>query len=202
MSRPLILQLDASGEPTRWISYKRAVFYFSKDLVAWSYGLDDAYTVYGGKNRMTGLQSFMDLPSIIAVKSASTRRAPYRVPTLTNTALFRRDCCVCAYCGNVFSESVLTRDHVIPTSGGGKDIWTNAVTACGPCNRRKDDNLLENIDMELLYVPYQPVRSEYLLLMNRNILANQMDFLKTRIPSHSHVHVADFQEVVRSKLKK
>ena len=35
--------------------------------------------------------------------------------------------------------------------------------------------------MELLYAPYVPNKAEFLILSNRNILADQMDFLKTSI---------------------
>jgi len=35
--------------------------------------------------------------------------------------------------------------------------------------------------MKLLYVPYAPNRAEYLILMNRNILADQMEFLLKQV---------------------
>ncbi len=184
---PLILQLDIAGNPAKWITYQDAVYYYAKDLVAWTFG-ENGYTVFGGKSRMTSERSFMDLASIIAVRGDVKHSNIHRIPTLTNRALFRRDHNVCAYCGHHFGHEKLTRDHVIPRSKGGPDKWTNVVTACGPCNKRKDADSPEEAGMKLLYVPYAPNRSEYLYLMNKNILADQMTFLKSTIPEHSRIH--------------
>jgi 5-methylcytosine-specific restriction endonuclease McrA len=199
-NKPLILQLDAAGNPQRWITFEIAAYYYAKDLVAWT-PTEEGFQIQGGKSRMTGSRSFMDLSNIIAVRGEISGKGLYRVPTLTNRALFRRDQHICAYCGNEFGPADLTRDHVIARSNNGKDVWTNVVTSCGGCNRRKDDNDLKDIDMELLYVPYAPTRQEYLLLMNRNVLADQMLFLKAKIPANSHVHIPNFKEMIALRSK-
>lgn len=200
-NKPLILQLDVAGNPCRWITYEDAAYYYAKDLVAWT-PTEDGFTIHGGKSRLTGTTSFMDLATIIAVRGEVSGKGLYRTPTLTNRALFRRDQHICAYCGNEFGHDDLTRDHVTARSKGGKDVWTNVVTCCSGCNRHKDDYSLEEIGMKLLYVPYAPSRSEYLLLMNRNVLADQMDFLKAKIPANSHVHIPDFKELITTKARK
>jgi 5-methylcytosine-specific restriction endonuclease McrA len=84
------------------------------------------------------------------------------------------------YCGNQFMDKDLTRDHVIPQSRGGKDAWSNVVTACKRCNNRKADRLLQEIGMSLLAVPFVPNHAEWLVLRNRKILADQMSFLASR----------------------
>lgn len=201
VTKPLILQLDIAGNPCRWITYEDAAYYYAKDLVAWT-PTEDGFTIHGGKSRMTGVTSFMDLATIIAVRGEVSDKGVYRTPTLTNRALFRRDQNVCAYCGEEFGHDHLTRDHVVAQSRGGKDVWTNVVTSCGPCNRRKDDHLLEEINMKLLYVPYAPNRSEHLLLMHKNVLADQMAFLKAKVPAHSHLHMPDFKEMVARRKSK
>jgi len=183
---PLILQLDAGGNPCRWISYEDAAYYYAKDLVAWT-PTESQFTIYGGENRITGTQSFMDMNTIIAVKGEVGDKGLFRVPTLTNKALFRRDQHICAYCGGEFKPEKLTRDHVQARSKGGPDVWTNVVTACGNCNKRKDDRTLEEAGMKLLYVPYTPNRAEYLILMNRNILADQMEFLSKMVGKDSRI---------------
>ena len=183
---PLILQLDASGTPHRWINFETAAYYYAKGLVAWT-PAEDGFTIYGGTNRDTCARSFMDMNTIIAVKNESSRVIPYRTPTLSNRALFRRDQNVCAYCGNEFKVEHLTRDHIIPRSKQGKDTWTNVVTACGGCNRKKDNLTLEESKMKLLYVPYTPNKSEFLILSNRNILADQMEFLLARVGKSSRL---------------
>jgi len=45
----------------------------------------------------------------------------------------------CHYCGK---RRVLTLDHVIPLSKGGKHVKENIVPACRSCNSRKKDNLI------------------------------------------------------------
>jgi len=65
--------------------------------------------------------------------------------------LFLRDLYQCQYCGDTFSSSQLTLDHVIPRTMGGKTNWMNAVTACKPCNSKKSDKL-----MKPLHAPYKP----------------------------------------------
>jgi hypothetical protein len=188
MSHPLILQLNSGGEPSRWIKYDRAAFYYAKGLVSWSLGSYE-YNIYGGKSRHTGERSFMVLPSMIAVKGkgGAISRKPYTIPTLTNRSLFRRDHNVCAYCGQLFHTSELTRDHVIPSSKGGPDTWDNVVTACGPCNRHKDDRTPLEAGMPLLFQPYVPTQAEYLILKNPTILPDQRDFLMRNVKSSSRL---------------
>lgn len=183
---PLILQLDVAGNPCRWITYEDAAYYYAKDLVAWT-PTENGFTIYGGENSLTGAQSFMDMNTIIAVKGEVKEKGLGRIPTLTNRALFRRDQGICAYCGKDAKHEDLTRDHVHPRSRGGPDIWTNVVTACGSCNKFKDDRTPEEAHLKLLYIPYAPNRSEYLILMNRNILQDQMEFLKAKVPKHSRL---------------
>lgn len=187
MSR--ILALDHQGQPHRWISREDAITYHAKNLVAWELGAGEMNVVFrGGENRITGEQSKIATAPIVAVKgkAAASKRAN-KPPVLTNEGLFRRDNHLCAYCGKVFSESRLTREHVIPTSRGGKDVWTNVVSACEGCNHRKDSYLLSECGMELLYVPYAPNLAEALILENRVILACQMEYLLAFIPEQSRV---------------
>lgn len=183
--KPLILQLDVAANPCRWINYEQAAFYYAKELVAWSLG-EDGMRIHGGTNRQ-GLRSFLDLNTIIAVRGELGDKQMYRTPSLTNRALFRRDHHVCAYCGSEYPTNKLSRDHVTPRCQGGRDVWRNVVTACGPCNKRKDRFTPEEAGMKLLYVPYAPNRAEYLILMNRTILADQMEFLKSRVTKDSRI---------------
>jgi hypothetical protein len=45
---------------------------------------------------------------------------------------------------------------VIPRSHGGPTNWTNIVTACRPCNNKKDNNTPEQAKMKLFKKPSQP----------------------------------------------
>lgn len=187
MSR--ILTLDAGGQPHRWVSHEDAITYHAKKLVAWQLGEGEGNVMFrGGENRLTGEQSRIVTAPIIAVKgeSAAAKRM-HKPPALTNRDLFRRDRHICAYCGGIFKELDLTRDHVIPRSRGGADKWTNVVAACMACNHAKDDMLLSECGMKLLYVPYAPNRAEALILENRNILACQMEYLLSFVNENSRV---------------
>jgi hypothetical protein len=187
MSR--ILKLDAGGTPSEWISHQDAIVYHAKGNVVWQLGEGEGDVLFrGGENRITGAMSQITTAPIIAVKGESgAKHRAAKPPGLTNRDLFRRDHYMCAYCGNLFKELALTRDHVVPRSKGGPDKWTNCVTACEKCNHRKDDHMLDEVGMTLLYVPYAPNAVEHLILENRNVLQCQMEYLKSFIPEHSRV---------------
>lgn len=182
-----ILALDRQGQPNEWVTRQEAICYHAKNLVAWELGQGEDNVMFrGGENRITGRMSQITTAPIIAVKGEATKRQ-YKVPTLSNDSLFARDGHICAYCAKTFKFDYLTRDHVVPRSRGGKDVWTNVVTACERCNHIKDDSLLEECGMQLIDVPYAPNRAEALILENRNVLACQMDYLKSFLPQHSRV---------------
>lgn len=185
---PLVLQLDQSGNPSKWINYEQSCIYYAKDLVAWAASPVD-FDLHGGTCVATGEQSILTINTIIAIRGkvgAKQFNSIAHVP-LDNTTLFRRDHKMCAYCGHQYSTAKLTRDHVMPQSRGGKNEWTNVVTACSPCNKLKDNKTPQEAHMQLLYVPYEPNRAEYLILRNRKILADQMEFLLKRITYNSRV---------------
>ena len=185
---PLILTLDTHGVPHRWITWQHACYYYAKNQVAWTLG-EHAFTVYGGLNRMTGSRSEITASSIIAVKGkAMAMKSFNQVPPLSNRELFHRDRQICAYCADMFPISRLTRDHIVPFSRGGRDNWMNVVTACRACNEKKSDRTPELSGMELVYLPYIPNRAEYLILTNRRILADQMEFLAQHVPAQSRLH--------------
>jgi len=185
---PLILTLDTNGIPHRWITWQHACFYYAKNQIAWTAG-EQSFTVLGGYNRASGVRSRITASSIIAIRGkAMAMRAFSQVPPLNNRELFHRDRYLCAYCGGMFSAAKLTRDHVVPFSRGGRDIWMNVVAACRACNEKKSDRTPETAHMELIYLPYVPNRAEYLILTNRRILADQMEFLAQHVPAQSRMH--------------
>ncbi|HWU69400.1 MAG TPA: HNH endonuclease [Stenotrophobium sp.] len=174
-SIPAILKLDAGGLPVAWVHWQTAVTLYARERVRWETG-EERFTVYGGICAATGRRSSLEIGSIIAVADKS-QRYQRGASLLTNRTLFQRDHNLCLYCGEVFPASQLTRDHIIPASRGGATSWENCVTACRACNQRKDDRTPEEAGMKLLAVPYIPNLAEYLILQNRRILADQMEFL-------------------------
>jgi 5-methylcytosine-specific restriction endonuclease McrA len=179
-----VLALDASGLPRAWINFEDAISYQAKDQVVWSLG--DTVATFRGGYRNDGTQSVLETKSIIAVRGTTSMSKLGRV-TLTNKTLFGRDRHMCAYCGSVFGSSNLSRDHIHPVSKGGVNTWMNVVTSCLSCNAKKGDKTLEKANMELLFVPYEPNHYENMILMNRAILADQMEYLLSGVPKHSRV---------------
>ena len=68
----------------------------------------------------------------------------------------------------------------MPKSLGGEDIWSNVVTACKGCNTKKGGRTPEKAGMRLLAIPYAPNWAEFLALSNRQILTDQLEFLKSQ----------------------
>ena len=184
---PLILRLDIAGRPQRWIPWRDAVILDSRQMIAWTAG-ERTFTYYGGVNRASGRRSWIVVNSIIAVRGFSRSVGDERlVPPLSNRELFLRDDHLCMYCGRELPTYLLTRDHLVPLSRGGTDCWSNVVAACRGCNHAKGSRTPEEAGMSLLAVPYVPNRAEYLVLSNRRILADQMEFLKKRFRRSSRL---------------
>ena len=176
-----ILKVDPGGRPMRWISVEEAATVIVSGRMLWSYG-NKVTTLRGGLDR-SGRRSTLDIPGILAVVGSSHVWQRFSAP-LCNRLLFRRDHSLCLYCGEQFSYRDLTRDHVEPRGLGGRDCWTNVVTACRRCNLRKGCRTPTEAGMPLLAVPYEPNLHEWMFLANHAILADQMDFLK---PGFKHI---------------
>lgn len=92
----------------------------------------------------------------------SNRKVPY-----SRINIFRRDNFTCQYCGAKGGEPGvdLELEHVVPRSrwngSGSPSCWSNVVTACRKCNRKKDNFFLahskdkaEQSDIHI-YMPLQ-----------------------------------------------
>lgn len=177
------LVCDGGGRPHHWVKWQDAVVLRYKDLISHEIGKLNVYT--GGISRTTGKRSTIEVAPIIFLKEVLNYDTG--VPPLTNENLFARDLNICGYCGRHYPTHKLSRDHIQPKSKGGKNTWTNTVTACKSCNRAKGDRLLHEIDMQLIYVPYIPSHAEKLLMQNRHVLADQMDYLSSFLPRQSRI---------------
>ncbi|GAB4259685.1 MAG: HNH endonuclease [Deferrisomatales bacterium] len=185
-----VLRTDAAGMPLEWIDYQAAVRLHHLGRVAYSCGTV-LFEIRGGVNAVTGRRTVISVSSILATVGGHRALARARVhyaPPLTNPTLFKRDAYLCLYCGQRFRRSDLSRDHVTPLSRGGRDEWTNVVTACKRCNHRKSGRTPEEAGMQLLAVPFTPTHSEYVYLQGKRILADQMEFLASHFPRTSPLH--------------
>lgn len=179
-----ILRLNMAGHPIEWLHWKEAVCLYARGLVSWSLG-GTVRKVCGGRSRITGEQSIIQLPAIMACNGSRVARIREN-PALTNSALFARDNHQCMYCGRYFFVRDLSRDHVVPSSRGGVDKWENVVAACKRCNQYKGNALLTEMDMQLIALPYRPNPSEYLALINSDrIRGDQMEYLRPQFRRYS-----------------
>lgn len=182
-----ILRTDASGMPLEWIDFRHAVKLHCLDMVAYTLG-DQIMTVHGGINAVSRQASHLRLHSIIATHG--NHQSHYRLdrgytPPLCNKTLFQRDAHMCLYCGEQFPRHSLSRDHVTPVSRDGEDSWNNLVTACIRCNTHKAGRTPEEAGLQLLAIPFTPTHAEYIYLQGRNVLADQMEFLRAHFPRSS-----------------
>ena len=107
----------------------------------------------------------LPVPKVIALRHYAPIDAQ---PKFCRRSILLRDRFRCQYCGEKFESKDLTFDHVIPRSAGGKTEWSNILSACIPCNKRKRD-MLPNYsgrkaqgDMRPLKAPRQPTTAELL----------------------------------------
>ncbi len=139
----LVLVLNQDFEPLNICHTHRAVVLISSGR---------AEIVANGRGYITTPSRQLPRPSVIRL--GHTVRRPRPKLRLSRRAIFRRDGYRCQYCGR--DSTHLTLDHVIPRSRGGAHSWTNLVSACPSCNRRKGGKTLEEARMKLLNKPVEP----------------------------------------------
>ena len=93
------------------------------------------------------------LPSVISLKDYVHMD---RRPAFTRFNVFLRDAFSCQYCGGAYQAEVLTFDHIVPRSRGGRTMWDNVVTACEPCNLKKGHRSLKQAGMRVMRMPGRP----------------------------------------------
>jgi 5-methylcytosine-specific restriction endonuclease McrA len=114
-------------------------------------------------------QSF-PIPAVVVMRSlvrTRRRRAVFDVPA--KPIVFARDAFTCQYCGCRVTLRSGTRDHVLPRSRGGRDTLSNVVTACAPCNQRKDDRTPAEAGMHLRSQPRPLAEEEKLACLLRSV---------------------------------
>lgn len=94
------------------------------------------------------------VPATLRVFTRVNKR--WKPPRFRKKVLFNRDGWKCQYCGTKLGWHNITIDHVQPQARGGGTTWLNCVTACRPCNRRKDCRTPEEAGMKLHKQPANP----------------------------------------------
>lgn len=105
------------------------------------------------------------LPQVLLLRSFD--RVPAQETKLNRRSIFERDEHRCQYCGEVFPESKLNLDHVIPRDMGGRTSWENVVTSCISCNSRKANRLPHQAGLALRRQPSRPRWRPFVSLLHR-----------------------------------
>ena len=145
------LALNSSYEPLTMVPLKRAL-----RLV-----IDGKAEIVEADASRAVRAERLSVPHPIVIRLRTFVHVPRRFRRqVTNTFLFARDGYRCQYCGRAGDtlrpRESLTRDHVVPISRGGLNVWTNVVTACSSCNTRKANHLVSECGMQLLTEPAEP----------------------------------------------
>ena len=138
-----VLLLNQSYQPLMTLGAKRAIILSFSDKV-------EVLERYADQIRSINLSVF--IPSVIRLRDY-VRFNKKRIP-LSRKNILKRDNHICQYCNR--KSSFMTVDHIVPKHKGGSDSWENLVTACVPCNTRKGNKLLKDINMSLLKIPKAP----------------------------------------------
>lgn len=156
----LVLNFDYS--PLCVISWKRALIWSIKQDRNVFCGVEiiDFY-----KNDFILGTNDKKIPVPAVAKTLRYRKQKNTSVNFSRKNLFLRDNNTCQYCGKNMQDKYLTYDHVIPksqwdyTKSGSPTNWTNIVTACLDCNRKKGNNTPKQANMPLINLPYKPSKS-------------------------------------------
>ena len=138
-----VLLLNQSYEPIMVIGAKRALILLLSEKV-------DSIESYSENIRSAYLT--IKLPSVIRLKEYAKIKRNEIVFSRKN--VLKRDNYTCQYCG--VKSLPMTIDHILSRKKGGCDSWENLVAACMPCNTKKGNKLLNEVNMELLTIPRKP----------------------------------------------
>jgi 5-methylcytosine-specific restriction endonuclease McrA len=108
-------------------------------------------------------------PSILRLKRYVN--VPRRGAVWSRRAVFARDSYRCVYCNTQLDRETATVDHLIPREicsreGIKASTFSNCVTACASCNKRKRNLRIEDSGLKFYdknYIPRAP-RTNYMIL--------------------------------------
>lgn len=136
---------------TPWMSPHRVVPWHIAICLQYS-GKIDVLEVYDEVVRSPSVE--MPIPCVARLKRAVSHVK--KGVKFSRINVMTRDKFTCQYCGTRLPMSQLNYDHVVPRAQGGKTVWENIVTACYPCNSRKEGRTPQQAGMRLIRQPTRP----------------------------------------------
>ncbi|HPH64433.1 MAG TPA: HNH endonuclease [Kofleriaceae bacterium] len=139
------LLVSQSYEPIKVIAWQRAIglLFLGKAEVVQEYDTE-----------VRSVSMTLRVPAVVRLVRAFRRQ--HKPVKFSRVNIYARDGYRCQYCGRKTSVAELTYDHVVPRSQGGGTSWTNIVTCCYLCNRKKGGRTPREAGMTLLAPPTQP----------------------------------------------
>lgn len=135
-----VMVLNASYEPLHVVSFEHAVKMLARKVAV----VEEA---------AEGLIGPWARPKVVRlVRYVYAHWKEARGKRFSREGMLKRDNYTCRYCKKYGD----TMDHVLPESRGGATSWMNCVTACSPCNNKKDNRTPEEARMPLLWEIYEP----------------------------------------------
>jgi 5-methylcytosine-specific restriction endonuclease McrA len=156
-----VLLLNASYEPLRVVSVKRAVGLLMSGT---------AEGVEGVAARLRTPSTVFEVPAVLRLRYYVN--VPRRGAAWNRRGVLARDNHTCIYCGarsgdkrggRRITRADLTVDHLVPRSRGGANTWGNTACACRWCNGRKGNRTPHEAGMRLRWEPKTP-RVNYLVV--------------------------------------
>lgn len=136
------LVLDQGYQPINTVPWTKAMLYIAKGKV-------DVLEEYEQEVHFN-----LGMPAVVRIRhkiDAQKKRIKFSRQNVLARDRFR-----CQYCGASGRDVVLTFDHVIPRSRGGRTEWSNIVMACQECNATKADRTPKEAGMRLRTQPVRP----------------------------------------------
>lgn len=182
------LLLNADYTPLSIIDWKKAVIWHMKYDSNPKYGIDiiDFYK----NDHINGVNNKKyPIPAIARTKRFFKVNKQNIIFSRKN--IFLRDNYTCQYCGIKLDHKELTYDHVIPKSIWSSKYlsptcWTNIVTACTSCNRKKGNKTPKQANMPLINLPIVPTKNAKYLP-----ISHQLNRIKDSIPSEWKIYLPD-----------
>ena len=166
-----VLLLNSDYSPLHFISDIDAITLFYKGRAEVVCGIDGDLSEWD--EVYSSPSTSIRVPATMRVIKRVHRK--WRQPRFRKRVLFNRDNWRCQYCNTPLVAKTVTIEHVLPSSRGGHTSWTNCVTACKPCNRKKGSKTPEEAGMKLLSKPVTPSAMDFWDAMKSNVWHKDWD---------------------------
>ncbi len=180
------LVLNADFTPLAIVDWKRAITW---SLIDSNHSHIEVIDFY--KNDYINGTNNKKFPIPAVIRTSKYFRVNNAKVNFSRKNIFIRDNYSCQYCGETKEIAKLTYDHVIPKSlwknkNGSPTNWTNIVTACVECNRKKGNRTPKQANMPIRNLPTIPNKSPKYLPISHFLLRIRSD-----IPNEWKIYLPD-----------